>query len=95
MGKILPILLIVLGVGGGGAAGLVLRPAPPAVEHDEDAMQDEHAEKEVAPEALPEGEAPAFVKLNNQFIVPVVGNDNVSALVVLSLTLETLSLIHI
>lgn len=86
MGKLLPILLIVLGVAAGGASGFFLRPAPEPVEaHDEEAG----AHKDVKA-AKPEDEvAPAFVKLNNQFVVPIVSADNVSALVVLSITLET------
>lgn len=88
MGKILPLLLIILGIGGGGAAGLVLRPAPPPPPPDADAALDEAPKKPAAKE-LPEGEAPAFVKLNNQFIVPVVAAESISALVVMSITLET------
>jgi len=91
MGKILPILLVILGVVGGGAAGFVMRPSPPPPPPEEaeaDSTQDEMP-KEKAAKELPEGEAPAFVKMNNQFIVPIVAAENVSALVVLSLTLET------
>ena len=41
-------------------------------------------------EALPDGEKPKYiyVKLNNQFVVPVVERDELSALVVMSLSLE-------
>jgi flagellar protein FliL len=77
MRKILPILLAILGLGGGAGAGLALRPAPdPALE--EAAM--EHPEE---PEVPPE-----YVKLNNQFVVPVVEEGRVVAMVILSLSLE-------
>lgn len=88
MGKILPILLAVLGIVGGGAAGLFLRPAPAEVELTEESQNDAPQDEPVVKEKV-ETETLAFVKLNNQFIVPVVAKENVSALVVLSLTLET------
>ena len=88
MGKLLPLILVILGVGGGAAAGFMLKP-----KHEEAALanpcgevpQDSHtpAPKE---EVLPEDRE--YVKLNNQFIVPVVGTGRVEALVVLSLSVE-------
>lgn len=71
---ILPILLALIGLGGGIAAGFFLRPAP--ADHAE-----EHAPKE--PELPPE-----YAKLSNQFIVPLVEGGRVRSLVVLSLSLE-------
>ena len=81
MGKILPVLLALIGLGAGTSAGLFLRPAPePAVE--------ERAETEApAPEVPPEHQ-PDYVKLNNQFIVPVVEDGRVASMVILSLSLE-------
>jgi hypothetical protein len=99
MAKLLPILLILLGIGAGAGAGFALRPAPEpepvamGEEAGEDVATDGDGEKKQAKPAKKDekGELsiPAFVKLNNQFIVPVVKQDDVSALVVLSLTLET------
>ena len=78
MRKLLPILLAILGLGAGAGAGLTLRPAPdPAMEEEAAA---EHAEE---PEVPPE-----YVKLNNQFVVPVVEDGRVAAMVILSLSLE-------
>lgn len=87
MKKILPILLLIIGLAAGGGAGFVLRPDPP-----------EPTEPEVteSPEPPQEtGDVPfdqnanfEYVKLNNQFVVPVVRNGRVAALVVLSITLE-------
>ncbi len=97
MGKLLPVLLVLIGIGGGGGAGYVLRPAPveqPASEtgeaHETDAHSaDSHDGGHKDDGHSEEADLPAYVKLNNQFIVPVVYQDEVSALVVLSLTLET------
>lgn len=73
--KLLPILLGLLGLGLGIGAGIFLRPAPS--EHD----VVEHAPVDPAL-------APDFVKLANQFIVPVMVKGKVAAMVILSLSLE-------
>jgi hypothetical protein len=94
MRKLLPVLLALLGLGGGIGAGLYLRPAAegdadhaetghiPAKEtgnHAENAS-DSHAEGDEAP--------PDYVKMNNQFVVPVLEGGRVASMVVLSLSLE-------
>jgi hypothetical protein len=80
--KILPILLAILGVGLGGGAAFMLRPAPEPTEETE------------AETALPEDEAAdvqaEYVKLPNQFIIPIVIEGRVQSLVVMSLSLEVL-----
>lgn len=88
--KILPILLALIGLGGGVGAGLMLRPeADHAAGSDEaTAKGAEHAEGDAAEEAEPDEGAPEYVKMNNQFVVPVVQNGRVAAMVVLSLSLE-------
>jgi flagellar protein FliL len=91
--KLLPLLIGVAGLVGGAGAGLYLRPAAeaptgdahseghpaPADDHPEDGAEADHAE---------EGTGPEYVKLNNQFVVPVVDEGRVAAMVVLSLSLE-------
>lgn len=93
--KLLPILLALVGLGGGVGAGLVLRPDPAAEDHANGAQSKtgaatEHsAENETAAEeGEPEEGAPEYVKMNNQFVVPVVEGGRVVAMVVLSLSLE-------
>lgn len=89
---ILPIVLAVAGTGAGAATGLFLVPPvrPAAVDQ---AVQCVGSEAEDHLAALPHDssghEGPsAFVALNNQFVVPLVGGDGVEALVILSLSLE-------
>lgn len=91
MKKLLPFLLPVIGIAAGIGAGLMLKPSPipvPAETHQ--TTQDTHAAPEHTPDAHGTDHAaePEYVKLNNQFIIPVIEQDEVSAIVVLSLSLE-------
>lgn len=88
MKKLLPLILIILGIGGGAGAGLALRPKPMPEDMANpcgDAVAPEKAE-DPEEEVLPEDRE--YVKLNNQFIVPVVAEGRVDALVVMSLSVE-------
>ncbi|WP_417806277.1 flagellar basal body-associated FliL family protein [Thioclava sp.] len=88
-GKIFPILLAVIGLAAGGGAGYYLRPPPPDPEATADCapISKDHGDTEV--ESTEEITATSeFVKLNNQFIVPVVEDGLVSSLVIMSLSLE-------
>ncbi len=91
---ILPLGLALVGVGGGIGAGLALKPEP---EQPADTTPCGAPDKVTAdkfdPEAghgadTPKPETSEYVKLNNQFVVPIVGNDRVESLVVLSLSIE-------
>ena len=88
MKKLLPVLLALLGTGAGVAAGLVLMP-PDAPEQAADPCA-APAKNATAPAA----DAPVnpgtrdYVRLNNQFVVPIVLSGRVTSLVVLSLSLE-------
>ena len=99
MRKLLPVLLALIGLGLGGGAGLVLRPpaeeivevnpcgedeAHGAAIKGDDGEDDGHSD---------EGDATVhdYVKLNNQFVVPVVEHSDVVALVILSISLEVVA----
>ncbi len=92
--KLLPILLLLIGVGGGVGAGLALKPrhaeselAQPCgdVKHSEIAEEAHHDDgHEVAA-------ATEYVKLNNQFLVPIVDQKRVESLVIMSLSIEVSS----
>ncbi|WP_172297634.1 flagellar basal body-associated FliL family protein [Pseudoruegeria sp. HB172150] len=96
LGKLIPLLLALIGLGAGVGAGIALRPT-----HDEMALEDPcgdmsghdgeetqvtdgHEDEDVEEEASSHD----YVKLNNQFIVPVVSDGRVNSLVVMSLTIE-------
>jgi len=96
MGKLLPILLALVGLGAGTGAGYMLKPAPADEAEGDHGTDEDHAAK-VPSDGDPSsddghGAADAvdveYVKLNNQFVVPVVNEARVAALVVMSLTIE-------
>lgn len=84
MKKLLPLVLILIGLGGGVAAGLVLKPGRAAC--------DTVAEPECEPVAEePEQEKAGvteFADIGRQFVVPIVRDDRVQALVVATITVE-------
>ncbi|WP_341367487.1 flagellar basal body-associated FliL family protein [Yoonia sp. BS5-3] len=85
---LLPILLLLVGVGSGVGAGLVLKPEPLPDELAEGHPCGDPATMTAAVAPEPISEAREYAKLSNQFIVPVVEQGRVSALVVLSLSIE-------
>jgi flagellar protein FliL len=77
MRKLLPVLLALIGLGIGIGAGIFLRPAP---------MEDTEATEEMEPEEPVE--PPEFVKLSNQFVIPVLVDGRIDAMVIMSINLE-------
>lgn len=106
MRKLLPVILALIGIGAGGAAGYFLRPPPaeepaqaacseapcpePEAGHDAEASA-EHAPAGAGEQDQEEAAPTEFVKLNNQFIVPDIQKGSVVSLVVLSLSIEVSS----
>lgn len=89
---IIPLILMLVGIGGGVGAGLMFMPKA------EDTMVAENpcgdvdmshvasaVEEAPKPVALEDRE---YARMNNQFVVPVVNNDKVTALMVMSLSIE-------
>ena len=85
MKLLLPLLLAVIGLSAGAGAGLFLGSGNPdcgAPPCEEAAKTQEEAEK-------PAQDEPEYVRLQNQFVIPVVRDELVRSLVVMSLSLET------
>ncbi len=83
---LLPIILAFVGLGAGVGAGLALRPEPesysPSSECDCACTKPDAQISEELPESTTN-----YIKLNNQFVVPIVESDRVAALVVMTLSL--------
>ncbi len=87
MAKLLPLILMIVGGAIGGGVGFVMKPEPAPCE-----MADQKAEDcETKEMAEPEETEPEvdYVAMKNQFVVPVIQDERVRSLVVLSLSLET------
>lgn len=93
MKKIVPILVILILAGAGFAGGTFLRPSPKEVP-----VEQTEGEAEVAVPQTETADAPmtdqsvgpmGYVKMNNQFVVPIVSGDRVASVIVLSLSIET------
>jgi len=87
---IIPALLALSGLAGGVAAGQYLRPSaedPSGEAHAGQNPDQPDVERASESDEQKAGGQQEFVKLSNQFVVPVVQDGRVSAMVVLSLTL--------
>ena len=101
--KLLPLLLALLGLGLGVGAGFALRPAAPEASEtaahgaEGEAPADAHGAASAdhgaasghGAESETEGEAgPEYVKMTNQFVVPLIEGGKVGSMVILSLSVE-------
>lgn len=85
LAKLLPLLLLLFGLAAGAGAGILLRPETESAQAESPAM---HGADHAA--SVPETPvASEIVKLNNQFVIPLVAKDRITALMVLSLSVET------
>lgn len=84
--KLLPVVLLVIGLAVGAGTGYAFKPAPQGITEEPAA---EELDQAPAPPTPGTASRTEIVKLNNQFVVPLVAKDRISALVVLSLSVET------
>ncbi|MGR3377447.1 flagellar basal body-associated FliL family protein [Salipiger abyssi] len=101
MKKLLPILLALIGTAAGTGAGIFLAAPQEPAEHEaasdhgesadaHDTGGDGHAAPEESHDDGHDG-GNEYAKMSNQFVVPVIGQDRVDSLVVMSLSLEVTS----
>lgn len=86
---LLPLALTLVGIGAGVGTGLALRPPADGKAHagPPETTDAPTATQPAAPKTA-KNAVTGYIELNNQFIVPVIGGDRVSSLVILSLSLE-------
>jgi len=88
MGKILPVLLALIGLGAGLGGGYMLRPNPAESVVLNPCEAPGAAAAATSPAESADTSARNYVKLANQFVIPVVESGRVAALVIVSLSLE-------
>ena len=91
MKKIIPILLIMLFAGAGVAAGLVLKPKDIEMEASKNPCGDDPNTHETVAKETPkkdDNKSFEYVKLSNQFIVPIIKGDIVRSVAIVALSLE-------
>lgn len=92
MKMLVPIVMLLIGAGAGVGAAVFLRPAEVEVENAaiDDQADQETSELEVPEEPVVDTSALAreYVKLSNQFVVPIVREQRVASMVVMTLSIE-------
>lgn len=95
MKKLLPILMLVIGTGVGVSAGVYFRPDqtldeavvdPHTKTETKDYKTTDKATKEKTSSSGIEGKQ--YIKLKNQFVIPIVRDDRISSMVVMTLSVE-------
>jgi len=94
---ILPLILLMVGVGGGVGAGLALMPEPEMEMEMYDAAMGPCGDVPIGSDMM-DGHTPTamplplddreYARMNNQFVIPIVTNELVSGLMVMSLSIE-------
>lgn len=88
MGKILPVLLALAGLGAGVGGGFAMRPSPQEHASANPCGEVVEASAPIIQDDTDEDAELDYIKLNNQFVIPVVTDGSVAALVVMALSLE-------
>jgi len=90
--KLIPVIFLIVGLGAGIGAGLAFAPAkkPETAAAEEQAVKEDKATGKKTGKSKEKGEAKSFeyLKMTKQFVVPVVKDDQIEAMVTLSLSLE-------
>jgi hypothetical protein len=93
MKKLIPIILFLVGSSAGVAAGIFLKPSVPqesatTSENVEDTANEDQTPPASNAAGRPTVEGFEYVRLSNQFVIPIVKGDAISSMVVASLSLE-------
>lgn len=83
--KLLPVILMVLGTGAGVGAAMFTA-SPPSQKSEADTAKSDEKKEQKSESGTTDTE---FVRLSNQFVVPIVKLDKVASMIVVSISLET------
>ena len=96
MKKLIPLILLFIGIGAGVGAGMFLRPDTSTIDvgtvlpedgvNNEDAMPTES--KADPADSSEDRQSSEFLKFENQFVIPIVKEEKITSLVVMALSLE-------
>ncbi|WP_299637131.1 flagellar basal body-associated protein FliL [uncultured Ruegeria sp.] len=90
--KLIPVFFLIVGLGAGIGAGLVLAPVknPESAASAKEAVKEDKAvdKKSGKSKKKDKGEGFGYLKMTKQFVVPVVKDDQIEAMVTLALSLE-------
>lgn len=90
MKKLIPIVMLFIGAGAGVGAGIYLRPAPEEFVESEEVEEEKEAELQPLPneEEVSGIQGMQYIKLSNQFVIPIVREERVVSMVVMTLSVE-------
>lgn len=88
MKNLLPIVMLLIGTGAGVGAGIFMRPEtlPESAEGVEEEAEVAPAPAVPSPAASIEGKQ--YIKLKNQFVIPIVAEERIASMVVMTLSVE-------
>ena len=85
---LLPVLLVILGLGVGAGAGWFLQPAPQPVAEETPSEDTDTAPSPAPSSPVGADRASETLRLPGQFLIPVIGDGRIRAMVVIGLALE-------
>lgn len=88
MRKLLPVILALIGLVAGAGGGYMLRPGAAAPAHGADATAEAETGHGAAAGGAAAPKTSEYVKIANQFVIPVVEDGRVASLVIMTLNLE-------
>ena len=89
MKKLLPLVMLLIGTGAGVGAGIFLRPEPTEVADAEQTKEEKEEPKKPVDKKDETGiEGKQYIKLKNQFVIPIVADDRIASMVVMTLSVE-------
>ncbi|MEM1074335.1 MAG: flagellar basal body-associated FliL family protein [Pseudomonadota bacterium] len=88
MKKLLPLVMLLLGSAAGVGAGVFLRPAPEPVAENEEPVEEKPSDYAKSEEETGSTDGKEYLKLSNQFVVPIVDGDRIASMVVMTLSVE-------